>query len=90
MRNKARVLGWLVLDSWHGMSAVVFMRQLPIWAGKNNHIEAFQVISLSDHEAERAADKARIEDLENLLKAHYSKQFFIHPDDLSANLPEDV
>ena len=40
------------------------------------------VVRYADHEAYLAADKARIAALERLLKGHYSKQFFIHADDI--------
>ena len=49
---------------------------------KGDGLIVHPLIRLSDHEASRIDDKARIEDLENLLKAHYSKQFFIHRDDI--------
>ena len=52
-------------------------RELKSVADIQNERIGTELIRLSDHEAACAADKARIEDLENLLKAHYSTQFSI-------------
>ena len=81
MSDKPNVVAWHTEDHLTDKSATTYIREVADrWLDKGWPVKS--MIMLSDHEASRIDDKARIEDLENLLKAHYSKQFFIHRDDI--------